>query len=74
MKKLAGAAILLMVLASMVCGIVAAAESVGPAPSSGDGVSDGSGFDQPNYQNAETPGMGPAPNSSDGTPDGSGFE
>ena len=42
MKKLVGAAILLVVLASMVCGIAAA--SVGPAPNSGDCVPDGSGF------------------------------
>lgn len=71
MKKIVGAAILLLVLASMVCGIAAA--SVGPAPNSGDSVSDGSGFEQPNYQNEDNPGVGPAPNSGDGTPDGSGF-
>ena len=71
MKKILGAAILLLVLASMVCGIAAA--SVGPAPNSGDSVSDGSGFEQPNYQNEDNPGVGPAPNSGDGTPDGSGF-
>jgi hypothetical protein len=52
----------------------------GPAPNSGDGVSDGSGFDAPpNGPNADgTSGagnvpMGPAPNSGDGVPDGSGF-
>jgi hypothetical protein len=45
--------------------------SPGPAPNSGDGVSDGSGFDE------DMPffglGIGPAPNSGDGIPDGSGF-
>ena len=40
----------------------------GPAPNSGDGVSDGSGFENPS-----TPGPGPAPNSGDGVSDGSGF-
>jgi hypothetical protein len=70
MKKLVGAAILLVVLSSMVCGLAAA--SVGPAPNSGDCIPDGSGFEQPNWQN-DTPGMGPAPNAGDGVPDGSGF-
>jgi len=28
---------------------------VGPAPNSGDGVSDGSGLEQPNYQNEPSP-------------------
>ncbi|MEJ2126882.1 MAG: hypothetical protein P8X84_05175 [Candidatus Bathyarchaeota archaeon] len=73
MKKLVGTTILLMVLASMICGIVAA-ESIGPAPSSGDGISEGSGFDQPNWQNEDNLGIGPAPNSGDGIPDSSGFE
>jgi hypothetical protein len=68
-KKIAGIAILLLVFASMICGIAAAAISVGPAPNSGDGVSDGSGLDAPFGQNAD-PG---APNSGDGIPDGSGF-
>jgi len=74
MKKLVGVAILLLVLASVVCGLATAEDSVGPAPNSGDGVSDGSGFDQPNWQNEGTPGMGPAPNSGDGVSDGSGFD
>jgi len=38
-------------------GIVATDDSVGPAPNSGDGVSDGSGFEQPNYQNEPRPEM-----------------
>jgi len=46
----------------------------GPAPNSGDGVSDGSGFDGPNGSNGGGDGgAGPAPNSGDGVPDGSGF-
>ncbi|OGN89649.1 MAG: hypothetical protein A2158_00560 [Chloroflexi bacterium RBG_13_46_14] len=40
-----------------------------PAPESGDGISNGSGFD---YDVGYGP--GPAPNSGDGIPDGSGFE
>lgn len=50
----------------------------GPAPNSGDGVSDGSGFGEeggpdhgPNSGNGNS--QGPAPNSGDGVPDGSGF-
>jgi len=37
----------------------------GPAPLSGDGESDGSGFDQ-----RDNPGRGPAPGSGDGISDG----
>jgi len=50
-------------------------ESPGPAPNSGDGVSDGSGFDRTDWPNDNNPGdgKGPAPNSGDGVPDGSGF-
>lgn len=46
----------------------------GPAPNSGDGIPDGSGWDEgfpgPNGVDG---GTGPAPNSGDGIPDGSGF-
>jgi len=73
MRKIVINTILVLIVASMVIGIVAAENSIGPAPSSNDGVSDGSGFDQPNYQNETNPGMGPAPNSNDGISDGSGF-
>lgn len=65
-----GITILVLILASMVCGIAAA--SVGPAPNSGDCIPDGSGFEQPNPLNTGN-GNGPAPNSGDGIPDGSGF-
>jgi hypothetical protein len=73
MKKIVGIAIVLLVCASIVCGVVAAENSVGPAPNSGDCIPDGSGFDQPNWQNPDNPGKGPAPNAGDGIPDGSGF-
>jgi hypothetical protein len=70
MKKRIGVVIMLLVLTSLFVGIVAAKEvlSPGPAPSSGDGVSDGNQFIQP-----DTPGKGPAPSSGDGVPDGPGF-
>ena len=69
MKRIAGIALLLLVISSVFCGIVAAANSIGPAPNSGDGIPDGSGIARP-----DTPGMGPAPNSGDGVPDGPGFD
>ena len=49
-------------------------EAHGPAPSSGDGESEGPEFpsDSP-WPNEDGPGVGPAPNSGDGDPDGSGF-
>jgi hypothetical protein len=68
-KKIVGIAVLVLVFASIFCGTVAAVNVFGPAPNSGDGVSDGSGMDAPFGQNAD-PG---APNSGDGIPDGSGF-
>ena len=45
----------------------------GPAPNSGDGIPDGSGWETvpPTGTNS---GPGPAPNSGDGIPDGSGWE
>lgn len=48
------------------------------APNSGDGTSDGSGYDSPNGPNGdESSGFGhhsPAPNSGDGISDGSGWQ
>jgi len=41
---------------------------IGPAPSSGDGISDGSGLDQADLNDDVA-----APNSGDGISDGSGF-
>ena len=72
MKKQLGVAILLLVFASMLCGTVAAVNTAGPAPNSGDSFPDGSGFEDSHWQNVDSP--GPAPNSGDGIPDGSGFE
>ncbi|MCW4002598.1 MAG: hypothetical protein NWE95_01615 [Candidatus Bathyarchaeota archaeon] len=72
MKKVC-IALSLLILASMICGVASAANSVGPAPNSGDCIPDGSGFDQPNRENQNSPGRGPAPNSGHGIPDGSGF-
>lgn len=71
MKKI-GIAIVVLLFASMICGIAAASNTTGPAPNSGDCIPDGSGFDQPN-RNIDGSGKGPAPNSGDGIPDGSGF-
>ena len=71
MKKTVSIAILFLVVASMLCGIVAAANepvSAGPAPNSGDSIP---GIDQD--LKPESPGVGPAPNSGDGVSDGSGF-
>jgi hypothetical protein len=48
----------------------------GPAPNSGDGVSDGSGMDSPSGPNGDgqgEDGPGPAPNSGDGVSDGPGW-
>ena len=69
MKKNVTSAILVLIVASMVIGIVAAMEEpIGQAPDSGDGIPSGNQLIQP-----ETPGMGPAFNCGDGDPDGSGF-
>jgi hypothetical protein len=53
---------------TLISGVAVVNASVGPAPSSGDGVPSGNQFIQPS-----TPGMGPAPNAGDGVPDGSGL-
>lgn len=76
MKKIIIIALIAMLVSTMLCGNVMA-----EAPNSGDGISDGSGWDDippqdgegdPNpNSDAESP--GPAPNSGDGIPDGSGF-
>jgi len=72
----------IVILACLIIGIIgiagnAMADGMGPAPNSGDGIPDGSGFDSPNGPNGEgvsAGGMGPAPNSGDGIPDGPGWE
>lgn len=77
MKKIVGMVILLLVCGSIFCGTVAAAaDPFGPAPSSGDGDPDGSGFyrtDSWVNDGSHGDAVGPAPNSGNGTPDGSGF-
>ncbi|MBT3275662.1 MAG: hypothetical protein HN368_21085 [Spirochaetales bacterium] len=75
--KTALVTILLIVLLSGVALAAGSAGPMGPAPNSGDGIPDGSGFDVPNGSIGESglgsgP-IGPAPNSGDGIPDGSGF-
>ena len=72
----------IVIVTCFVIGIVgitgyAVADGMGPAPNSGDGDPDGSGFDSPNGPNYEDfPGNGhgtSAPNSGDGNPDGPGW-
>ena len=81
MKKLAAVVSVMAILAlgmTFYVGQVSAAS--GPAPNSGDGISDGSGLDSPNGPvgegNSDTGNgsNGPAPNSGDGVPDGSGMD
>jgi hypothetical protein len=55
------------------CGFAVASEHEGPAPNSGDGISDGSGMDDPLNGNPDASSSGPAPNSGDGISDGPGF-
>ncbi len=66
-----------MMVVVSVFSIMAAAGNgnLSAAPNSGDGVSDGSGFDIVPGSNSDGAGnaVGPAPNSGDGVPDGSGF-
>jgi len=65
--------VLLLALVFAVGGMMAvyAGISPGPAPNSGDGVSDGSGLHPLPAGDGEA--RGPAPNSGDGISDGSGF-
>ena len=75
MKKIMSAAILLLVVGSMLCGIVTAMdEPFGPAPNSGDGDSDGPQFGD-DWANDDAPGdaIGPAPNAGSGDADGPGW-
>jgi len=60
-----------------IAGTAIASNSMGPAPNSGDGDPDGSGFDVRPGPNGELNGyghLGPAPNSGDGIPDGPGWD
>ena len=69
-------------LSTVGAAVVNSAQSFGPAPNSGDGVSDGSDDDggdlgsEPNSDANDDTGngdIGPAPNAGDGVPDGSGM-
>lgn len=57
-----------VLLAALAGGALAGNGYMEPAPESGDGIPNGSGFD-----GDVGSGIGPAPNSGDGIPDGSGF-
>jgi len=75
MKKWMSLLVIFVFLGIMISPVIAANGPMGPAPNSGDGVSDGSGMGAPNGPNGSDSGSspGPAPNSGDGDPDGSGF-
>lgn len=66
-----------LIAMAWITGSVIASYTEGPAPNAGDGIPDGSGFNENPGPNGDTePGVGygePAPNSGDGIPDGSGF-
>lgn len=69
---------LLVMVSLLAIGVSPVFAGAGPAPYSGDGVPDGSGFvESPEWPEGPNEsgigGDGPAPNSGDGTPDGSGF-
>lgn len=74
MKNLIVIGLIGMLVVTVFCGFAIAGMKEGPAPNSGDGVSDGSGLEEP-FQNGEplVDSPGPAPNSGDGVSDGSGF-
>ena len=69
MKKIIIIALIVMFVATIV-----SVEVMASAPNSGDGESDGPGWDDKNPRPCEVNGEGPAPNSGDGIPDGSGFK
>jgi hypothetical protein len=73
MKSSIVIALVAMLVVTMFSGLAMGSLQEGPAPSSGDGASEGSGMEpSPNGDtNADSP--GPAPNSGDGISDGSGF-
>ena len=67
MKKIFAIPLTTVFVANMFLGVVL---SQGPAPNSGDGVPDGSGW---GVEDLPSQGRGPAPNSGDGVPDGPGW-
>ena len=77
MKKLIMILSLILFLMMNFTPVFAAPGQDGPAPNSGDGIPDGSGFGEPdNEQNGVgtyNGNDGPAPNSGDGIPDGPGW-
>lgn len=79
MLKILGLALALVAIMAVALGgtVFASSGPMGPAPNSGDDISDGSGFEIPNGPNVDVGSgigpVGPAPNSGDGIPDGSGF-
>ena len=64
--------LILIALAFSATTLAASNGNLVAAPNSGDGVSDGSGFDMEPGSNGVGDAFGPAPNSGDGFPDGSG--
>lgn len=66
--------VILVVIGLVVMAGIAIPTVLAKAPNAGDGVSDGSGMDNP-IQNGDpvVDSPGPAPNAGDGIPDGSGF-
>jgi len=73
MKSLIVVALVAMFVVTMFGGLAIAGVQEGPAPNSGDGVSDGSGMEPSPNGNPKVDSPGPAPNSGDGVSDGSGF-
>jgi len=83
MKKWISILVFVALSAMMLNSAIASEDSSmgpGPAPNSGDGISDGSGMDSHNGPNGDGTSAsgngsnGPAPNSGDGIPDGSGMD
>jgi len=76
MRKFAALCVALMLVGPVIA--LAAVGPCGPAPNSGDGVSDGSGLEAPFGANEDRVGggdaFGPAPQSGDGVSDGSGLD
>jgi len=67
--------LVLLLAVALLCtgGVMVVHGGPGPAPNSGDGVPDGSGFESPPGPVGDGEPFGPAPNSGDGIPDGSGM-
>lgn len=65
---------LLVLLLALVFAGCAVYAGPGAAPNSGDGIPDGSGFEETPGPMGDGDPFGPAPNSGDGIPDGSGMD